>query len=159
MKDWLTAPEPKDPLALQVLKAICGVLLAIVEGGSVLMERAMKRRFQFSLRTLLIVVTLFCVVAGGYVGWQKKIVSERKALRQTVERDGGTIYALSDVGRSGWNPTPKSSLEIPWLRQSFGDEAVIEIGVQTGAEYDSEFESANRCFLRQPSNELGSRSL
>jgi hypothetical protein len=32
-----------------------------------------RRRFQFRLRTLMIVVTMFCVI-GGYVAWHKKIV-------------------------------------------------------------------------------------
>ena len=38
----------------------------------------MKPRFQFRLRTLFIVVTVLCVVPGGYVIWQRKIVSERQ---------------------------------------------------------------------------------
>jgi hypothetical protein len=36
-----------------------------------------RRRFQFSLRSLLIVVTLLAVTCA-YVGWQAKIVRERK---------------------------------------------------------------------------------
>jgi hypothetical protein len=38
-----------------------------------------RRRIQFRLRTLLIVVTLFALIPCGYVGWQAKIVRERKA--------------------------------------------------------------------------------
>ena len=38
-----------------------------------------RRRFQFRLRTLMILVTVFCFVIGGYTGWQKKIVKERRA--------------------------------------------------------------------------------
>ncbi len=30
MKDWLTEPDPKPSLAMQVLQAICKTLLAIV---------------------------------------------------------------------------------------------------------------------------------
>jgi hypothetical protein len=37
-----------------------------------------RRWFQFSLRTLMIGVTVFCVVIGGYTVWQKKIVKERQ---------------------------------------------------------------------------------
>jgi hypothetical protein len=37
-----------------------------------------RRRFQFRLRTLMIVVTVFAVPLG-YVGWQAKIVRERQA--------------------------------------------------------------------------------
>jgi hypothetical protein len=38
-----------------------------------------RRWFQYSLRTLLIGVTLLAVVCG-YVGWQAKIVREREAM-------------------------------------------------------------------------------
>jgi hypothetical protein len=38
----------------------------------------MSRRFQFRLRTLMIVVTLLAVPLG-YVGWQVKIVREWRA--------------------------------------------------------------------------------
>ena len=37
-----------------------------------------RRWFQFSLRSLLIMVTLFCAVIGGYVRWQANIVKERQ---------------------------------------------------------------------------------
>ena len=36
------------------------------------------RRFQFRLRTLLIGVTLFCIVVGGYIGSQLKVIRERR---------------------------------------------------------------------------------
>jgi hypothetical protein len=38
-----------------------------------------RRRFQFRLRTLMIVVTLLAV-ACAYVAWQSKIVRERRAV-------------------------------------------------------------------------------
>jgi hypothetical protein len=41
-----------------------------------------RRRFQFRLRTLMIVVTLLAVPLG-YVGWSAKIVRERIALRES----------------------------------------------------------------------------
>ena len=45
-----------------------------------------RRRFQFRLRTLLIGVTLFVLIPCGYVGWQAKIVRERKGyLRATQD--------------------------------------------------------------------------
>jgi hypothetical protein len=40
-------------------------------------EPPKRRRFQFRLRTLLIGVTLLAVPLG-YVGWQVKIVRERR---------------------------------------------------------------------------------
>ena len=41
-----------------------------------------RRWFRFSLRTLMIGVTLLAV-ACAYVGWQAKIVGERRALRES----------------------------------------------------------------------------
>ena len=44
-----------------------------------------RRRFQFRLRTLLIGVTIFCLVVGSYVAHEAKIVRERKSeLYRTV---------------------------------------------------------------------------
>jgi hypothetical protein len=67
-----------------------------------------RRRFQFRLRTLMIGVTLFCVVGGGYVVWQKKVVLERKAM---LENPSFHLigYRLEVAGT------------IPWLRRRLGD--------------------------------------
>ena len=49
-----------------------------------------RRWYQFSLRTLLIVVTLFCVTAGDYIGRQRMIVGEREAwLKKAQQREIG----------------------------------------------------------------------
>src|ERR1700747_2520005 len=49
----------------------------------------LRRRFQFRLRTLLIVVTLLAVPCA-YVGWQAKIVREREAIANRIlGLDGG----------------------------------------------------------------------
>ena len=69
-------------------------LPAVADNAAMQTEPAMtepptrKRRwYQFSLRTLLIVVTLFCV-AGGYVCWQVRMVRERSAvLRELRTKD------------------------------------------------------------------------
>jgi hypothetical protein len=53
-----------------------------------------RRWFQFSLRTMLIMVALLAVPLG-YFGWQAKIVRERKDLLSlVVDRGGG--YLISD---------------------------------------------------------------
>jgi hypothetical protein len=31
MKDWLTDPDPPDPIALQLLKVVCRVILGIAK--------------------------------------------------------------------------------------------------------------------------------
>ncbi len=58
-------PAPADNAAMEA------------EPPKVELPKRKHRRFQFRLRTLMIVVTVFCVVVGGYVGWQLKIIRER----------------------------------------------------------------------------------
>jgi hypothetical protein len=114
----------------------------------------MKSRFQFRLRTLLIGVTVFCIVAGGYFGWQAKKVDERKALLRLVMSNGGgyiTTTIKNDVLFPGddylpsnfpvlpgddRNITPLTTFRIhsfcvdqspSFIRQSLGDVIVFEI--------------------------------
>jgi hypothetical protein len=51
-----------------------------------------RRWFQYSLRSLMIFVALVAVVCG-YVGWQAKIVRERRAMRAEINRLGGDCVA------------------------------------------------------------------
>jgi hypothetical protein len=76
-------------------------------------EPPKRHWYQFSLRTLLIGVTLLAV-ACAYVGWQARTVSERRAMRERIEKtDKGTIWERSD--------------DVPWLRRILGDEAIPRI--------------------------------
>jgi hypothetical protein len=94
-----------------------------------------RRWFQFSLRTLMIVVTLFCVVVGGYVGWQAKIVRERKATAREVTGLGGMMYSATRVTRFG--PDAEFSMgdrffkppypSVSFLRRWLGDDWVVGI--------------------------------
>ncbi len=52
----------------------------------------MKPRFQFRLRTLLIGVTLFCLVVG-YFGRQFQIVRERRAVLSQMESSDFSVTA------------------------------------------------------------------
>jgi hypothetical protein len=65
-------------------------------------------RFQFSLRTLMIGVTLLAVPLG-YVGWQAKIVRERKAMLSHIWKVNR---------RALWSETRMS---VPWVRRLLGD--------------------------------------
>jgi hypothetical protein len=57
-------------------------------------EPKRKRRwFQFSLRMLLIGVTL-SAMACGYVAWQAKIVRDRKTVLREIVVNGGTWYPV-----------------------------------------------------------------
>ncbi len=63
-------------------------------------------KLQFRLRTLMIVVTLLAVPLG-YVGWQAKIVRERKAL-------------ANSENFAGWSNYPSGG-NVAWVRQMLGD--------------------------------------
>jgi hypothetical protein len=68
------------------------------------LTRRKRRWLQFRLQTLLIGVTLFCVV-GGYIGWQTRLVRERRALLELIVHDGGGYYYF--VGESTCWSLPK----------------------------------------------------
>ena len=90
-----------------------------------------KRRLQFRLRTLMIVVTLFALIPCGYVGWQAKIVRERRAaLAELAMRDGQfgvwTVPALADIHER----------TIPMLARWMGDRAIFWIIYKRGTTDD-----------------------
>jgi hypothetical protein len=84
-------------------------------------DSSQRRRFQFSLRTLLTGVTLFCVLAGSYVGWQAKIVRARKSELNRVAKTYLIGIEESDQATT-----------IPWLRRLLGDVTVDFIAVPAG---------------------------
>jgi hypothetical protein len=89
-----------------------------------------KRRWlQFGLRSLLIGVALLAIPCG-YVGWQAKIVRERKAMLDAVVEAGGgyRIHVPKSrvlVTRTGGFV----EVEPPLMRRWFGDEGVFDIHV------------------------------
>jgi hypothetical protein len=82
-----------------------------------------RRWYQFSLRTLMIVVTLFCVV-GGYVAHEAKVVNERKAKLETGS-DGPVVDFTVDKGKDG---------AITTMRLWFGDHFVSSVHVKQKAD-------------------------
>jgi hypothetical protein len=84
------------------------LLTAIGDNGAMEAEPPKRKRrwFQFSLRTLMIVVTLLAV-ACAYVGWQEKIVRERQAWK-----DNPKFYV--EMGQQ----VPSN---LPWIRRLLGD--------------------------------------
>ncbi len=90
---------------------------------------APKRRlrwYQFRLRTVFLATTLIALGAG-WVGWQAKIVQERKWLR---EHSDASFLPLKN-----YNPVspdekwPKGPASVSWLRELLGDEAILRVGV------------------------------
>jgi hypothetical protein len=103
--------------------------------------RRKRRWFQFSLRTLLIGVTLLAV-ACAYVAWQARIVRERRALLLLIEsreygwysgersasHDFPPAASGHDLAASGHNLTAGKTEDRPaWIRHWLGDETVYLI--------------------------------
>ena len=74
-----------------------------------------RRRFQFRLRTLMIGVTLLAV-ACAYVGWQAKIVRERRA-------ELNRVVNMRMVGIDAGD----QAKDISWARRLLGDKSVNSI--------------------------------
>ena len=88
-------------------------------------SRSKRRRFQFRLRTLMIVVTLFCVV-GGYVAHEAKIAMDRKAMLETGS-DGPVVDFTVDKGKDA---------AIPSIRLWIGDHFFSSVHVKQKADID-----------------------
>jgi hypothetical protein len=86
-----------------------------------------RRWFQFRLRTLLIVVTLFCA-AGGYVIQQKKFVNDRWEIRYAVTKMNGGADGYHRTFIDLWSANDAEH-SLPWLRTVFGDQSVRSIGL------------------------------
>jgi hypothetical protein len=69
-----------------------------------------RRRFQFRLRTLMIVVTMLAVPMS-YVGWKLKIIRER---RETVAKQSA-FPAAPQIGARGLWTHPKTPWPLGWL--------------------------------------------
>jgi hypothetical protein len=67
-----------------------------------------RRWYQFSLRTLMIGVTIFCFVAGWFLS-QAAIVWTRKAMLR-----GAPVWSVDD----------DETAEIPWYRHAIGDRGI-----------------------------------
>jgi hypothetical protein len=80
------------------------------------MGRAMRPRFQFRLRTMMIGVTLVTVVCG-YFRWRYDFVWQRKAMIHRIETEDGQIEI-------GYDPVIKP---LPWVQRILGDSRVTDI--------------------------------
>ena len=81
-----------------------------------------RRRFQFRLRTLMIVVTLMAAPCA-YFGWHERIVQERRQTTLWVDSVGGQVFAPSEslIKNSGF------VCEVGWLRRLLGDTEVAQV--------------------------------
>jgi hypothetical protein len=93
-----------------------------------------RRWYQFSLRTLLIVVTLLAVPLS-YVGWQAKIVRERRSVADEITQHGGFVHwasTITDNSQPKLVISPRLNIKPPypnvsWLRRLLGDDYVLVI--------------------------------
>jgi hypothetical protein len=134
------------PLAFYVALALGLEMATIVLRGKLPWRgREKDRRFQFRLRTLMIVVTLLAIPCG-YVGWQAKIVRERKSVLAEIEGVGGGFFSDLRTTTGFWNRFPNwpdeaiasidgnRQLRAPAkeiVRTLLGDEGVIVIWLPT----------------------------
>jgi hypothetical protein len=103
-----------------------------------------RRWFQFSLRTLLIVVALLAVPLG-YVGWQAKIVRERKAMVREVAKMGGQVVFSSyetKLGPDSHFRFGETTMKPPYptvstLRAWLGDDFALGIALPAATPTDT----------------------
>jgi hypothetical protein len=83
-----------------------------------------RRRFQFRLRTLMVGVTIFCIV-GGYVAHEAKIVQERRIEWKRSVKDRQVDFRNEDEFGV-----------LNWTRRALGDKVVYIIYVPQETERD-----------------------
>jgi hypothetical protein len=72
-----------------------------------------RRWYQFTLKTLLLVMVLLCLGPGGFVAYEQNKVLRQKAAVEAIEKLGGVVeYGRSVSGRS------------TILRQILGDDTI-----------------------------------
>ena len=79
-----------------------------------------RRLFRFSLRTMLVVVAL----VGCWLGWERHIVNGRAAVRQAIEKAGGTFYTGDFVPGPVPRPPERRPKPSSWIRRQLGDKSV-----------------------------------
>jgi hypothetical protein len=83
------------------------------------------RRFQFRLRTLMIVVTLLALTCG-YAGWQAKMARERHRAVATYRAVAGYAVEVDETPGAGHATTTRFP-EAPWPLRWFGEDGYSEI--------------------------------
>lgn len=86
-----------------------------------------RRLFSFSLRTLLIGVTLVCL----WLGWEAYVVRQRKAMMLDMKARLYVEFTTAAEFESRFGPAgaPVPVARVSTLRRWLGDEAIQEIGV------------------------------
>src|SRR4051812_43109666 len=90
-----------------------------------------KRFFRFSLRTVLVVLTLLCVALGR---WVVRAQRQKEAVAAVRQAGGKVAYTYEFDSKGYWikNPKPWTPL---WLRLTFGEDLFITLD---GANFDGQ---------------------
>jgi hypothetical protein len=109
-------------------------------------EKPKSSIFRFSLRSLLVVVTL----VACWLGWESSVVRHRKAVRQEAEMNPAFRLTTSDEWLRIWSPTgkPPPVARVRLVRQWLGDQAIqtIAYNKQYGNFTDEELTRLRRTF-------------
>jgi hypothetical protein len=111
------------------------------------------RWFQFRLRTLF-VLTALVALAAMWVGWQIRIVQERKWLREHSRASFMPFEIFNPITpNQTW---PKGPPSVPWYRRMLGDEAIYKIGSEQDSSENDELKRLEAAFpeaiVSQPAN-------
>ncbi len=93
-----------------------------------------RRRFQFRLRTLMIGVTLLAVPCG-YIGWQARIVWERKAMLNRISEFDGSYLTVMSLGsfQACQYPEKRSTVDrgltVSWHQARYDGKMVVAFSV------------------------------
>ena len=71
-----------------------------------------RRWYQFSLKALLVLMTLLCLGPGGYVAYEQRRARQQKAAVLAIEEVGGLVRY-----------DDRASVRSPMMRQILGDES------------------------------------
>jgi hypothetical protein len=83
-----------------------------------------RRWYQFGLRTMFVVVTVFAV----WLGWELKFVRERDKSRRWIVENGGDISSIIAMTVDGSaNVHFESPANLPFWRRWMGDELIGSI--------------------------------
>ena len=86
-----------------------------------------RRRFQFRLRTLMIVVTAFCVVVGGYTVNERRLVNERRDYLNSNRIHSSSFRIPAYYAKGDKSNAPSG------IRVLLGDKAQREVFVERNA--------------------------
>jgi hypothetical protein len=110
-------------------------------------DKPRRSIFRFSLRSLLVVVTL----VACWLGWESSVVRHRKAVRQEASKTLAFQFLTAREWLERWSPTttaPPRVASVRLVRRWLGDEAIqtIEYNKRYGNVTDDELARLKRTF-------------